>query len=138
MVPIIIYTDGACKRNPGRMGIGLVIIYNSDDPINGVQRIGKYIGYGTNNIAELNAIKLALNILHDLRVKRPAIIYTDSQYCINILTRFKPKVNVELVNEIKHLLWSYTPGVILKHILGHSGHHFNEMADRLASDAAKK
>ena len=55
--PIYIFTDGACKGNPGDMGIGIVIIPDINDSSKIIQ-IQKYIGKGTNNIAELTHILL--------------------------------------------------------------------------------
>ena len=50
---IIIYTDGACSKNPGPMGIGAVILIDGAR-----EEIGEYLGTGTNNIAVLNNICL--------------------------------------------------------------------------------
>src|SRR5262249_42059485 len=49
---IHVWTDGACSGNPGRAGLGVVIL--GDGP--GEREISEYLGEATNNIAELTAI----------------------------------------------------------------------------------
>src|SRR5213078_956876 len=49
---IHVWTDGACSGNPGRAGLGVVIV--GDGP--GHREISEYLGEATNNIAELTAI----------------------------------------------------------------------------------
>lgn len=131
MPTIYAFTDGACKFNPGPMGIGIVII--KDGKV--VNQISHHIGHGTNNIAELTAIKVALSILENETI--PIVLSTDSQYSINVLTRFKAKTNVELILSIKQMMLNYKPGIMLKYVPGHSKIHYNEMADSLATSAIK-
>lgn len=45
----IVYADGACKGNPGQMGIGARI---QDEHGKELETVSQLIGYGTNNIAE--------------------------------------------------------------------------------------
>ena len=125
-----IFTDGSCRGNPGPMGIGIVVIH----AFNNVQEISKFIGMGTNNIAELTAIKTALEM--NANDQRPIHLYTDSEYSINVLTRFKSKKNVNLINEIKRLLIQYKPGVVLHHVRGHESNVYNNLADKLATQAS--
>ncbi|MCK5348909.1 MAG: hypothetical protein KAJ25_05940, partial [Desulfobacula sp.] len=76
---IKIYTDGASSGNPGPSGIGILLIYGENK-----KEISKYIGMATNNIAELTAIKVALEELK--RVDLPVRIFSDSSYSIGLLT----------------------------------------------------
>lgn len=72
-----IYTDGACKSNPGPGAWGFIVYDDNDD------RLGSKSGYNpktTNNEMELTAIVEALrwSVKKD---NRPIVIYTDSAYC---------------------------------------------------------
>ena len=135
MQPIHIYTDGACKGNPGSMGIGVIIIPNINESNKHIE-IGQYIGHGTNNIAELTAIDIALDKLEKLNDLRPVALYSDSQYAINVLTKFNSTKNVKLIQQIKTKLLIYTPGIKLIHVFGHQNNYYNNLVDQLASNAA--
>jgi ribonuclease HI len=125
--PISIYTDGACTGNPGPAGSGVVVIQNNTI----VHEISKSLGVATNNIAELTAIKLGLELLEDHH-STPVTIYTDSTYSIGILTKnWKAKANAELVGSIRQLMKPFKR-LKLTHVKGHSGHPLNERADLLA------
>lgn len=125
--PISIYTDGACSGNPGPAGSGVVVIQN--DIV--VHEISQSLGVGTNNIAELTAIKLALEFLKDYH-RTQVTVYTDSTYSIGILTKtWKAKANVKLVGSIRELMKPFKR-LKLTHVKGHSGHPGNERADLLA------
>lgn len=130
MESIKIYTDGACSGNPGISGIGIVLIYNDQ-----IKKISKNIGHGTNNIAELQAIKVALETVK--RKDIPVVIYTDSQYCIGTLTgKWKAKLNVELIKDIQKLMKTFKDIKFVK-VSGHSGDKYNEMANTLAVSATQ-
>lgn len=135
MEPIHIYTDGACKGNPGMMGIGIIILPHPNNPKDLIT-ISKPLGSGTNNIAELSAIDIALDELEKLQDPRPVALYSDSQYAINVLTRFKSVVNVQLIQKIKNKILLYEPGIKLIYVPGHRNNVYNNYADRLASTAA--
>ena len=131
--PVVIYTDGACTGNPGPMGIGAVIL-------DGKQRseISEFLGTGTNNIAELTAIKRALESLPAEHRGRPIKLHTDSSYSIGLLTKnWKAKANTELVAELRELVARF-PRLQLIKVKGHSGVPENERADQLAVDAIKQ
>src|ERR1700759_4557025 len=70
---IVVYADGACSGNPGPAGIGVVMQ-------DGKQRreLSKYLGQGTNNIAELTALGEAALVIED--PERPVRLHTDSKY----------------------------------------------------------
>ena len=88
---------------------------------------------GTNNIAELEAIKTGLSEIKNPDL--PVRIYTDSSYAMGLLTLgWKPKKNTALVLSIKDLIKKFKDIEFVK-IKGHSGHIENEMADRLAVSA---
>jgi len=70
--PVIIYTDGACKGNPGPGGWGALLQYNG-------RRRELFGGeaHSTNNRMELTAV---IQALATLKRRCPVEIYTDSQY----------------------------------------------------------
>lgn len=114
------------------MGIGVYAIYNGK----AIQH-SAYIGKGTNNIAELTAIKFALEKL--LKYSRtPIRIFTDSQYCVGILTLgWKAKVNIDLIHSIKEIIPGYD-NIKIKWIKGHSISEGNQIADEIAVAARKE
>lgn len=128
---IKIYTDGASSGNPGPAGIGALLIYKENK-----KEISQYIGNTTNNIAELTAIKAALQ-----KIKRndlPIRIFSDSSYAIGVLTKnWKAKTNQELIGDIKNLMSRFSDLAFIK-VKGHSGIKENEVADYLATSAIEK
>ena len=128
---IIIYTDGASSGNPGPAGIGALLIFGRHK-----KEISESIGFATNNIAELTAIKKAL--LNLKRLDIPVCIYTDSSYSLGVLTKnWKSKKNIELIESIKKIIRKFKDLKIIK-IKGHAGIKGNEIADSLATLAIKK
>lgn len=132
--PVVVYTDGACSGNPGPAGSGVVIM--QEERI--IHEISRSLGKATNNIAELTAIKLALEYLQDGHQGSPITLYSDSTYCIGLLTKnWKAKANVELVAELRELAAGFA-SLTIRHVKGHSGHPGNERADELAVRGASR
>ena len=126
---IHVWTDGACSGNPGRAGLGVVIL--GDGP--GEREISEYLGDATNNIAELTAILRGLQAVSDRT--RPVIVYSDSAYSIGLLTKsWKAKKNVELVDELRALTRTFRDLRFVK-VAGHAGIALNERVDQLATGA---
>ena len=125
-----IFTDGASSGNPGPSGIGAVLEYGDH-----TREISKYIGWSTNNIAELEAIRAGLL---ELKVTNlPVRIYTDSSYAYGVLTLgWKPKKNQEVIADIRTLMRKFCDVKLIK-VKGHAGHRQNERADKLARSAIK-
>lgn len=122
---IIVFTDGASSGNPGPSGAGVVLRYGSRE-----KEISKYIGITTNNVAELTAIKIALQAIRTPQF--PVRLFTDSAYCFGLLSLgWKPKRNEKLVAAIKARMEAFKDLKILK-VEGHAGIEDNERADRLA------
>ncbi len=134
-----IYTDGACKGNPGPGGWGAVLKYGSH-----IREIKGYSRHTTNNIMELTAVIEALGTLKEsCRVT----VTTDSTYVKNGITSWiaKWKKNgwkTAARKPVKNQqLWQKLDNAVQRHTLqwhwvkGHSGHPENERADSLANEA---
>jgi ribonuclease HI len=128
---ICIYTDGASSGNPGPSGIGILLLYGSHE-----KEISKYIGSATNNIAELEAIRVAL--LELKKTDLPVKIFTDSSYAYGVLTLgWKAKKNTELIKSIKKIISKFSELKFYK-VKGHANIDGNERADYLATSAVTK
>jgi len=127
-----VWTDGACSGNPGPMAIGIVVVAGEQR-----REHGEYLGEGTNNIAELTAIRRGLEIADQIVPDRdrPFRVYSDSSYAIGLLSQgWKAKANQELVAELRGLLRGYRSLRLVK-VEGHSGVKENERCDLLARQA---
>jgi ribonuclease HI len=125
---IFVFTDGACTGNPGPAGIGVFFQYRDHK-----KEISRFIGSGTNNTAELTAIKVALQEIKDPAL--PVALFTDSSYCYGVLTgSFKAKKNLNLVEEIKKEMRRF-PLLKFFKVEGHRGIDGNEKANLLAQQA---
>ena len=132
-----IYTDGACKGNPGPGGWGALMVYKGAE---------KELWGGepntTNNRMELTAVIRALEAL-----KRPTTIHvhTDSQYVQKGISQWihnwkrngwrtadkKPVKNADLWQTLDTL--TKTHEIKWLWVKGHAGHPGNERADSLAN-----
>lgn len=135
MREVELYTDGSSLARTREGGIGFVIIEN---------RILKYKFFkGFDNLktgqAELLAIYYALK--HCPRNVDSITLYSDSQYAIKSFTEWWTKwellgflgvKNEELLRAVKKELDSFPIKIHLKHVKGHRGNIYNEMADVLA------
>jgi ribonuclease HI len=128
---IQMYTDGASSGNPGPAGVGVLLRYGEHE-----KKISRYIGEATNNIAELEAIRIGLLEINNPNL--PVLVYTDSNYAFGLLTQnWKAKKNRLLVSEIRDLISKFRHLRFIK-VKGHAGDEGNEIADKLATDAIKK
>jgi ribonuclease HI len=133
-----LYTDGACKGNPGPGGWAYVLKH----PASGKEREDSGgEGHTTNNRMELMGVIRGLEVM---RLPLIVDLYSDSQYVLKGLEQWmagwkrggwrtadgKPVKNKEL--------WVQLDGLMVKHTLrfhwvrGHSGHPENERCDRMA------
>jgi len=129
MSKILMKVDGACNPNPGNMGIGIVIYKNGKL----FKKISEAIGYGTNNIAEYEALIRGLEEAKKINPER-IDIYCDSQLVVKQLNR-KYKVKnagiIPLFNKVNEICQTF-PGKI--HFIWH-GRDNNFVADSLAKRA---
>jgi len=127
---VVCFTDGACKGNPGPAGAGAVVRL----PDGRVLERSLALGQGTNNVGELAAIGLAMDVLDDAEVPVDVQVHvlTDSKYSNGVLVLgWKAKANRELIAEVKAKLARRRPKV--HWIAGHVGIADNERADALAN-----
>ena len=97
----VLYFDGACRGNPGPMGIGVVLLENGKK----IKEISKRLGKGTNNIAEWSALIEGLK-LAKAHGCRELEVRGDSQLIIRQITgRYMVKSEnlIPLYNEAKRL-----------------------------------
>lgn len=142
MKQVEIFTDGACKGNPGPGGWGALIrMGHREKELSGGE------AETTNNRMEMTAVIRALEALN-----QPCKIslYSDSKYVIDGITQWihgwkkrgwktagkQPVKNVDL--------WQEMDAAVARHriswqwVKGHSGHPENERVDQLASDEAER
>lgn len=140
MKKVEVFTDGACKGNPGPGGWGALLRMGvHEKELSGSEPLT------TNNRMELTAVIRAIEALtQPCQVQ----LHTDSRYVIDGITKWiygwqkngwknaakKPVLNADL--------WQELLGAVRRHriewiwVKGHDGHPENERVDRLASDAA--
>ncbi|MBV8046270.1 MAG: ribonuclease HI [Paludibacterium sp.] len=132
-----IYTDGACKGNPGPGGWGALLRYNGKE-----KELFGGAADTTNNRMELQAVIAGLQALN-----RPCrvVVYTDSQYVKNGISEWihnwkkrgwktaskEPVKNADLWQQLDQCREMHE--VEWRWVKGHAGHEFNERADQLAN-----
>jgi ribonuclease HI len=137
MKQVIIYTDGACRGNPGPGGWGALIkIDNAEKEIFGGQ------SNTTNNQMELTA---AIEGLAALKETCNVELFTDSRYVMDGITQWirnwkKNNWRTAAKKDVKNKeLWQKLDNLISQHqvqwhwVKGHSGDAGNETADFLAN-----
>jgi ribonuclease HI len=138
-VKVVMYTDGACRGNPGPGGWGVVLRFQGNR-----KTLQGYAAETTNNRMELTAVIEGLKALkRSCRVE----LFTDSKYVMQGLTEWlarwksngwktaakKPVKNVDL--------WQQLEAEVAQHeidwnwVKGHAGIADNELADQLANAA---
>lgn len=123
---IELYTDGACKGNPGHASLGVVLRFGPH-----FREIRQFLGSTTNNVAELMAIKVGLEHVRNPRL--PVVVYTDSRYALGVLTgEYRPRKNQALIREI-HAVMERFEDLRFEWVKGHADNPLNERVDALAN-----
>ncbi len=138
MKKVSIYTDGACRGNPGNGGWGAILVYkNIEKELSGGE------AETTNNRMELTAVIEGLSAL-----KEPCEVelYSDSKYVVDAINlgwaeswrrdnwkKGKAK-NPDLWEKLLSLLSKHKVTVLW--VRGHNGHEYNERCDALATAQA--
>ncbi len=143
MKHVDIYTDGACRGNPGKGGFGAILVYEGHEKeISGGER------ETTNNRMELMAAITALEML-----KEPCevTLTSDSKYMIDSITKGwavswkakgwkkadkSPALNPDLWERLLALLERHKVSFVW--VRGHNGHPYNERCDKLATEFADR
>ena len=141
MKKINMYTDGACKGNPGAGGYACILVFGEHEKV-----LSGGEAETTNNRMELSAVIAGLSAL-----KEPCEveICSDSKYIVSAINEGwlaswiknnwkksdkKPVLNVELWERLDALLAIHTVRFVWVH--GHRGHAYNERCDLLATTFA--
>jgi ribonuclease HI len=142
MKTVEIFTDGACRGNPGPGGWGAVLRFGERE---------KELSGGepatTNNRMELMA---AIQALEALKQPVRAVLTTDSEYVMKGITQWLPRWQsngwrTAAKQPVKNAdLWQRLLAAMAPHQVewqwtrGHAGHPENERCDRLARDAIRE
>ena len=141
MKAVTIFTDGACKGNPGPGGWGAILRMGEHE-----KELSGGEAETTNNRMELMGAIMALRAL-----KQPCevTLHTDSKYVIDGITSWifgwqrngwvnaakKPVANADLWQDL--IAAAHPHRIAWQWVKGHAGNADNERADRLASAAAE-
>ena len=146
MKHVDIYTDGACRGNPGKGGWGAILVYGGvEKELSGGEAMT------TNNRMELSAVIAALRAL---RESCDITLTSDSKYVIDGITKgwarsWKAKgwIKGDKTPALNPELWDQLLTQVDRHkvefvwVRGHAGHPYNERCDALATayaDSLKK
>ncbi len=141
MKHVDIYTDGACRGNPGKGGWGAILVYGGHEKeLSGGEK------ETTNNRMELMA---AISALEALKEPCEVTLTSDSKYMIDAITKGwvyswkakgwkkadkSPALNIDLWERLLALLDKHKVEFVW--VRGHNGHPYNERCDALATTFA--
>lgn len=142
MKKVDIYTDGACKGNPGNGGWAAILVYKGHERV-----LSGGVRETTNNRMELTA---AIEGLRALREPCEVTLHSDSRYLVDAVSlgwlkgwreagwrRGKEELkNPDLWQELDGLLARHT--VTMSWVKGHDGHTYNERCDKIATENADR
>ena len=136
-----IYTDGACRGNPGHGGWGAILVFEGrEKELSGGEALT------TNNRMELTA---AISALSALKEPYDVTLTSDSKYLIDAIEKGwaeswkkrgwvkgdkTPALNSDLWDRLLSLLEIHKVSFVW--VRGHVGHPYNERCDRLATTFA--
>lgn len=143
MKKVELYTDGACRGNPGPGGWGAILVYRGKE-----KELSGGEASTTNNRMELMA---AIAGMSALREPCEIVLTSDSKYLVDAINKGwlaswkrngwrkadkSAVLNVELWKKIDSLLEIHDVSFVWVH--GHTGHPYNERCDALATAFADK
>ena len=138
--PILLYTDGSSRGNPGPGGYGVVLKYGSYR-----KELSQGFRLTTNNRMELLGVIEGLKAIKKREI--PVKIYSDSSYVVNAVNNgwLKSWVSKDLSKKKNSDLWGLFLNVSQTFsslefiwIKGHAGQPENEKCDRLAVEASQR
>jgi ribonuclease HI len=139
MTDVEIFTDGACRGNPGPGGWAALLVSGNER-----KEVSGFEAATTNNRMELTA---AIGGLGALKRRCAVKLYTDSKYVLQGITEWLPNWKARgwrtaAREPVKNQdLWQLLDAAAAAQdiqwfwVKGHSGHDGNEYVDRLANDA---
>jgi ribonuclease HI len=136
--PVIIYTDGASRGNPGPGGYGTILLWKGNE-----KELSAGFRRTTNNRMELMAVIAGLEALKKNNL--PLKIYSDSQYVVNAVEKgwLKNWINTDFKGGKKNKdLWLRFADLAKNHrikfhwVKGHATNSHNNRCDELATQAA--
>ena len=133
MKSVQVFSDGACKGNPGPGGWAALLVYVGGDNRRHEKEVSGYEHHTTNNRMELLA---AIRGLDAIRESCHVELYTDSQYLVTLATGGKAKKNGDLVERLRQAMQHHE--VAVHYVRAHAGHPENERVDRLAQQQAQQ
>ena len=141
MKHVDIYTDGACRGNPGKGGWGAILVYGGKEKeLSGGEAVT------TNNRMELSS---AIEALSALKEPCEVTLTSDSKYLVDAIEKGwavswrekgwrradkSPALNPDLWEKLLDLLEIHK--VTFVWVKGHVGHPYNERCDKLATTFA--
>ena len=139
---LFVYTDGSATPNPGPAGAGVAVFDQTSET---VVDIGLALGQGTNNLGEIAALCLALGHIGGLDRGLPVLVFTDSLYALNAVTKPRSKKKLSSRNEpwivrarsLLNIAARRCPSLSFHWVKGHSLVGGNERADRIAKSCSK-
>ena len=138
MKKVYMYTDGACKGNPGAGGYACILVFGEHE-----KELSGGEAQTTNNRMELSAV---ISGLEALKEPCEVEIYSDSKYIVSAINEGwlrswvknnwkksdkKPVLNVDLWQ--RYIAASAKHNLKFNWVKGHNGHDYNERCDRLAT-----
>lgn len=151
MKSVIIYTDGACKGNPGPGGWGAIIMWDRDN----LEELSGGSEYTTNNRMEMTAVIKSLEALGDISYEID--LFSDSSYVINAFVKgwlenwkennwMRPESRYSKGGgPVKNAdLWKKLDELVSKHkvhfhwVKGHAENKYNNRCDELAVAESNK
>lgn len=139
-----IYTDGSCKKNPGRGGWAFIILNEQEEVIN------KSFGSEAETTNQKMELKAVIESLKKIEKDEEVEVHSDSAYVVNCFlegwmedwkengwknSAKKSVANQELWKELDLLMQG--KNVLFKKVKGHGNDKNNQLVDKLASDATK-
>lgn len=139
MEKLLIYTDGGARGNPGPAGIGAVLM-GEDGKV--IKELAEYIGVGTNNFAEYEALIRALTVAHEMfgeKLRDMAVeVRMDSELVVRQLGglyKVKEPTLKEKFAEVAKLRLEVAPNITFVHVMRGKNAHADELVNK-AIDAA--
>jgi ribonuclease HI len=139
---VVVYTDGACKGNPGPGGYGAYLQYSNGDEM----KLSEGYYKTTNNRMELLGFLSALEYLKLSRFRGDIEVYTDSKYISGAVNNgwlnswqqkgFFKRPNSDLWARIDELIRQFGSRLSLNWVKGHASIEGNVVADNLAVEAS--